>query len=93
MKIFIVLHHEIMGTPEDCRDDEMVFYTCDSLKKDINMIRNSGVDLRSWWEIQSQELNSHDWPEHVGYFGLRGGKLAKAPYEKCVELFKKSRSK
>ena len=37
MKIFIVLHHEIMGTPDDCRADEMVFYTCDSLKKALNL--------------------------------------------------------
>lgn len=44
MQIFIVLHHEIMGTPEDCRADEMVFYTYDSMKKAINLIRKSGVD-------------------------------------------------
>ena len=93
MKIFIVLHHEIMGTPENYRVDEMVFYTCDSLKKAINLIRKSGVDRWSWWEIRSQELNSDDWPEHIGYYGMRGGKLAKAPYENCVELFKKARSK
>lgn len=93
MRIFIVLHHEIMGSPEDYRTDEMVFYTCDSLKKAINLIRKSGVDRWSWWEIQSQELNSHDWLEHVGYYGLRGGKLAKAPYDKCVERFKEARSR
>jgi hypothetical protein len=93
MEIFIVLHHEIMGTPEDYRADEMVFYTCDSLKEAINLIRKSRVDRWSWWEIQSQELNRLDWPEHVGYFGLRGGKLAKVPYEKCVDLFKKARNK
>ncbi len=84
---------QIMGTPDDCRADEMVFYTCGSLKKAISLIRKSGVDRWSWWEIQSQELNRLDWPEHVGYYGLRGGKLAKAPYEKCVEIFKKARSK
>jgi hypothetical protein len=93
MRIFIVLHHEIMGAPDDCRADEMVFYTCDSLKEAINLIRTSSVERWSWWEIQSQELNSHDWPEHVGYYGLRGGKLTKAPYEKCVALFKRARSK
>jgi len=93
MKIYIVLHHEIMGALDDCRADEMVFYTCDSLKEAINLIRKSSVEQWSWWEIQSQELNSHDWPEHVGYYGLRGGKLTKAPYEKCVALFKKARSK
>ncbi len=60
MKIFIVLSHEIMGPPEDCRVDEMVFYTCDSLKKAINLIRKSCVDRWSWWEIRSQELNSDD---------------------------------
>ena len=93
MKIYIVLHHEIMGALDDCRADEMVFYTCDSLKEAINLIRKSSVEQWSWWEIQSQERNSHDWPEHVGYYGLRGGKLTKAPYEKCVALFKKARSK
>ena len=93
MKIFIVVHHEIMGTPENYRADEMVFYTCDSLKKAINLIRKSVVDRWSWWEIRSQELNSDDWPEHIGYYGLRGGKLAKAPYQKCIELFIKARSK
>ena len=92
MKIYIVLHHEIMGTPEDFRADEMVFYTCDSLEKAIDSIRGSRVDRWSWWEIQSQELNSHDWPEHVGYYGLRGGKLASPPYGKCVELFKNART-
>lgn len=74
----------------DCRVDETVFYTCDSLKKAINLIRKSRVDRWSWWEIQSQEINSHNWPEHEGYYGLRGGKLSKAPYGKCVELFKKA---
>ena len=93
MTVFIVLHHEIMGTSEDCWADEMVYYTCDSLKKAINLIRKSGVARWSWWEIQSQELNRRDWPDHVGYYGLRGGKLAKAPYEKCVELFRNSRGK
>ena len=43
-------------------------------------------------EQRKAELNSHDWPEHAVYYGLRCGKLAKAPYEKCVELFKKARS-
>jgi hypothetical protein len=54
MKIYIVLHHEIMGTPEDCRADEMVFYTCDSLEKALRLIKESRVDRWSWWEIQSQ---------------------------------------
>ena len=34
-------------------------------------------------------MDNHDWPERVGYFGLRGGKLAKPPYDKCVAIFKK----
>ena len=71
----------------------MVFYTCDSLKKAIYLIRESGVGRWSCWEIQSQELNGHDWPEHVGYYGLRGGKLSKPPNDECVEIFKTERSK
>ena len=91
MKIFIVLHHEIMGTPDDFRADEMVFYTCDSMDKALDLVRNAHVDRWSYWEIQTQELNHWEWPEHVGYYGLRGGKLAKQPYQKCVEIFKKER--
>ncbi|HEV7278978.1 MAG TPA: hypothetical protein VGN57_02095 [Pirellulaceae bacterium] len=91
MRIFIVLHHEIMGTPEDCRADEMVFFTCTSFERALELIRSSRVDRWSWWEIQTQELDSADWPEHVGYYGLRGGKLSKPSYEKCVELFRKER--
>ena len=92
MKIFLVLHHEIMGTPGDCRADEMVFYSCTSMKKALGLIKKSRVVRWSWWEIQSQELNSRDWPEHVGYYGPRGGTLAKPPYDKCVALFERKHS-
>lgn len=89
MKIFIVLHNEIMGTPQNWRADEMVFYTCTTMKKALDLIKKSAVVRWSWWEIQQQELDSQEWPEHVGYYGRRGGKLAKPPYEKCVEIYKK----
>jgi len=89
MKVFIVLHHEIMGTPEDYRADEMVFYTCTSLEKALELIKTCRVERWSWWEIQIQEMDIHGWPEHVGHYGRRGGKLAKPPHEKCVEIFKK----
>ncbi len=91
MKVFIVVHHEIMGTPDDCRVDEMMFYTCKSLKKALELIKKSSVDRWSWWEIRVQDMDDLEWPEHVGYYGRRGGKLAKPPYEKCVAIFKKER--
>ena len=91
MKVFIVLHHEIMGTPRNCRADEMVFYTCSTMEKALELIKRSTVDRWSWWEIQVQDMDSLEWPEHVGYYGRRGGKLAKPPYEKCVEIFKMER--
>lgn len=78
-----------MGTPQDWRADEMVFYTCTSLEKALDLIRKSGVVRWSWWEIQVQDMDSPEWPEHVGYYGRRGGKLARPPYEKCVEIFRK----
>ena len=91
MKVFLVLHHEILGTPQDCRADEMVFYTCSSMKKAIDLIRKSGVVRWSWWEVQVHDLNSSEWPEHVGYYGRRGGKLARPPYNECVEIYRKER--
>lgn len=91
MKVFIVLHHEIMGTAKNYRADEMLFYTCTSMKKALELIKQSRVDRWSWWEIQVQEMDSKEWPERVGFYGRRGGKLSKPPYEKCVEIFKKER--
>lgn len=89
MLVFIVLHHEIMGPADSPHADEMVFYTCESVDKALDLIKGSGVARWSWWEIQSHELNSQEWPEHVGYFGLRGGKLSTPPYDKCVEAYRK----
>lgn len=89
MQVFLVLHHEIMGTPDQCRADEMMFYTCSSMKNAIALIKKSGVVRWSWWEIQTQELNVSEWPKHVGYYGRRGGRLKKPPYEKCVEIYKR----
>ncbi len=91
MKVFLVLHHEIMGTPDNCRADEMVFYTCTSMKRALEHIKKTHEDRWSWWEIQSQETNRWEWPEHVGYYGRRGGQLANPPYKECVELFQKAR--
>jgi hypothetical protein len=87
VRIFIVLHHEI--TPDYCRADEMVFFTCTGIEKALELIRSAKVNRWSWWEIQTQELDSGDWPEHFGYYGLRGGKLSKPPYEKCIAIFRR----
>jgi hypothetical protein len=87
MRIFIVLHHEIMGAPGEYWADEMAFYTARSLQKAIGLIKQSSVSQWSWWETQVSNVDGLDWPQRVGYFGLRGGKLAKQPYEKCVAIF------
>ncbi len=88
MQIYLVLHHEIGGTDDDPRADEMVFYTASSLQEALRLIRISYVARWSWWEIQVHTLNNSDWPEHVGYYSRRGGKLKQPPYEKCVDLFR-----
>ncbi|HEY0982155.1 hypothetical protein [Schlesneria sp.] len=87
MKIFIVLHHEIMGVPGNYRADEMVFYAARSLTKALELIKKTHVSRWSWWEIQVCELDDSEWPEHIGYFGRRGGKIAKPPYDKCIVIF------
>lgn len=90
-KIYIVLHHEIMGVPGNYRDDEMVFFTASSLQHALKLIRRMHVDRWSWWEIQVHQLNSIDWPEHVGFFGRRGGRIASPKFEKYVSIFEKER--
>lgn len=90
-KIYIVLHHEIFFRG-DYVDDEMVFQVCSSLPKAIEYIRSARVDPYSWWEIQESTLDNGDWPVHVGWYGLRGGKLRKAPFEKAVKMYKKCKN-
>lgn len=87
MKIYLVLHHEIMGRPPKHWADEMVFHTASSMRKALDLIRRSYVDSWSWWEIQVCVLDELEWPKHVGYYGPRGGKLKRPPREKCVERF------
>lgn len=91
MKVFIVLHHEIVGTP-DCLDaDEMFFGAASSMKQALRLIRTTHVDRWSWWEIQVTNLDSPDWPVHVGWYGRRGGKLARPSFEKCQKIFLQER--
>jgi hypothetical protein len=90
MNIYLVIHHEI-GEPmgEAHCVHAMVFNTTRTLAKALKIIKTGYVARYSWWEIQSQELDSDERPEHIGFFGPRGGKLAKAPYEKCIALYEK----
>lgn len=86
-KLYIVLHHEIF---DGGRVDEMVFFVASSLEKAIVMIKESYVSTYSWWEIQSYELDTLEWPEHVGWYGRKGGKLKKPPpFHKALEAYKK----
>ncbi|WP_198000879.1 hypothetical protein [Gimesia fumaroli] len=48
-------------------------------KTALELIKKYHVVRWSWWEIRVQDLDSQEWPEHVGYFGRRGGKLARPP--------------
>lgn len=93
MKLFHVLHHEFMGVIEPPLADEMLFYTASSLKKAIAMIKRAHTCPWSWWEIQVQDLDRQEWPEHFGYYGPRGGKLAAQPWAKCLALFQAARKR
>lgn len=89
-KIYILLHHEIMYGP---RVDEMVFGVWTSMSKVIDCIKKYRVAPYSWWEIQEGRLDGSDWPEHVGWYGLKGGKLEKEPYNKALKAYGKIQRK
>lgn len=89
MKVYLVIHYEIM-TGEVV--DAMLFHTASSLPKAIEYIKHSGVDCYSWWEIQVQKIDDKEWPEHLGWFGRRGGKIKKPPIEKAIEAFRKCKA-
>jgi hypothetical protein len=71
VKVYIVLHHEIVQNGKGYRTDEMVFFVVSCMKKALEAIKQSHVDPYSWWEIQEQILDDPalNWPEHVGYSG------------------------
>jgi hypothetical protein len=91
-KVYIVVHHEIFEDREQFRDDEMVFYVVSSLKIALKYIKKSGVNSYSWWEILEHDLDSDDWPNSLGHYGRRGGKLKSPPFTKAVELYKKCKA-
>ena len=88
MNIYLVLHHEIMGVKENCRADEMVFYTATSFENAMRLIKKTHVSAWSWWEIQVHDANTSDWPESLGLYGRRGGKLRKS-YDEFVAIYEK----
>ena len=91
MKIYIILHLEVMGTPSNLRMDEMVFYTTSSLKRALAIIKGGKRKLRvskwSYWQVQVQKLNVPEWPEHVGYYGRTGKKIKHPCYSKYEKRF------
>jgi hypothetical protein len=94
VKVYILLHHEIFQHGKSYLADPMVFYVLSSLRKALEAIKKSSVESYSWWEIQEQVLDDPDgnWPEHVGYYGRRGGKLSRPPYKKAVAMYKKCKA-
>ncbi len=83
----LLVFHPLMPKGVEHQDNKA------SLKKGISLIRKSWLIGGPGGRFNRKNVNRRDWPVHVGYYGLRGGKLAKVPYEKCVELFRKARSK
>jgi hypothetical protein len=93
MRIYLVLHHEIFQRgPHDYFADDVVFHVASSHENALAYIKRVHVDPYSWWEIQAVTVNGMDDPEHVGWYGRRGGKLAHPPFNKAVALFKKCES-
>lgn len=95
MKVYLLLHHEIFRDGKKYRTDEIVFHIVSSKEKALQAIKTYSVNPYSWWEIQEHTVDDPEcnWPQHVGYYGLRGGKLKKQPYAKAVEAYKKLQTK
>ncbi len=90
MKIFLVLHHEIIERcPNDSIADPFIVHVASSFKKALAYIKSSLVEPYSWWEIQEQKMDDMDWPDHVGWYGRRGGQLKRQPFKKAVQVYKK----
>lgn len=93
MKVYIVIHHEIFQLGEnEYFADPMVFHIASSLPRALVYIKETHVNLYSWWEVQEQVVDAgEDWPSHIGWYGRRAGKLRLPPFGKAVQAFKKCR--
>jgi hypothetical protein len=93
MKVYLVLHHEIFQRgPNNYYADDVVFHVASSLEKARAFIKAISVDPYSWWEIQEQTVDSLGDPKHIGWYGRRGGKLKRKPFDKSVLAFKKCKA-
>jgi hypothetical protein len=93
VKIYLVLHHEIMQRGRNHYfADDVVLHVASSPRKALAHVRSTSVAPFSWWEIQEQTVDDEEWPTHLGWYGRRGGKLKHPPFARAVEVYKRCRA-
>lgn len=92
--IWVIMHYEVMGLPENSHIDSVQFHVSSSRKKAEEYIRSSGVASHSWWQVHPHLLDAKGDDavvegKEVYYYSHRGAPLKSAPIRRATNAFRK----
>jgi hypothetical protein len=89
--VWVVMHYEVMGLPDNYRVDSVQFHVSSSRDKAEEYVRRVRVDAHSWWQVHPHVLDAADFAEgeEVYYYSYRGARLRAAPTGRAVAAFRR----
>ncbi|WP_165250862.1 hypothetical protein [Paludisphaera soli] len=90
--VWVVMHYEIMGTPDAPRVDSVQFHVASSLQMAEDYIGRVWVDHHSWWQVHPHEVDAPadgDEGEETYYYSHRRTPLKAAPIRRAIAAFRK----
>ena len=89
--VWVVMHYEIMGLPDQPRVDSVQFHVASSLGKAEEYVRRSHVASYSWWQVHPHVVDTADVDEgeEVYYYSHRGTRLKMAPTKRSIAAFRR----
>jgi hypothetical protein len=89
--VWVVMHYEIIGVPDDPQVDALQFHVSSSLRKAEEYVRKMWVDAHSWWQVHPHVVDAADCHEgeEVYYYSRRGARLRAAPTGRAITAFRK----
>jgi hypothetical protein len=89
--VWVVMHYEIMGLPDNYGVDSVQFHVSSSLARAEEYIRGVRVDAHSWWQVHPHVIDTADFTEgeDVCYYSHRGARLRAAPTRRAIAAFRR----
>lgn len=88
--VWVVMHYEIMGPPENIRVDSVQFHVSSTLVEAEVYLRAMSVDSHSWWQVHPYIIDSNEFDEgeEVYYYTHRGTQLKTAPVSRAIAAYR-----